>query len=403
MEDTITAPPAEGGVPGLFENMTAQVAHVTDPENNPAPVAKQPTTQKPVEQPKPEAKADKPVEQPKADATPKDDIESIEAPKSSAAAAESFNKIKETAKGYKEKFIAAEELIKAKEQEFVTKEQEYQSKLKEYEAKDAELNDWKTRSTEFEEAQKELALSRVEGTKHYKDTIKAPLAAIEARVESLAKANEVGRDRILDAIAERDVEKQQELLDELLPGLKPAAQLTVVRMAEDVREILDKKDRIEADAVTAAKEVAERTEKETVAAKEKARKEFEGGIDHATSELQKRFPFLALNDGETVDGVFGNFAKQAKESDLDAASPVVKATAALSVLALERALVQLQKVTADNKALTERLNETREAEPKVNDPHVQQPSRDDDGGLVGGVEAFLGLQRSHSVLANLGT
>lgn len=398
MENVIdTPPPVEPTGPGLFESMTREVSAVIDPENHPAPKV-------------PEVKAEAPkaetpkAEQPKADApeSKKDDIESIEPPKSSAAAAESFNKIKETAKGYKEKFTAAETLLEAQKAEFATREQEYQAKLKEYEAKDSELNDWKNRSTEFEEAQKELALSRVEGTKHYKDTIKAPLKAIEDRTAAIAKSNDVSRDAILDAIAERDLDKQQELLDELLPGLKPSAQLAVARMADDVREILAKKDQIENDAVTAAKEIAERTEKETAAAKEKGRKDYEGGVDHAAAELGKRFPFLALNDGETADGVMANLAKSAKETDFDAAPAGVKATAALSVLALERALVQLQKVTEENKSLTTRLNESRAAEPQVADPHVEQPSRGDDAGLVGTVESFLGLQKSHSVLASLG-
>lgn len=329
-----------------------------------------------------------------------DDIDSLELPKnSSASAAENFKKVKETAKGYKAKVEAAEQLIESIRAEYGAKETEYLTKAKDFEATAAEIAAYKAREAEFEEAQKELALSRVEGTADYKRTIREPLSAIADRAGVIAKANEVSKDLLLDAIAERDYDKQREMLDELIPGLKPVDQLYLVRMADDAREIFTRKEQIEADAVTAAKEIRERQEKESLQAKETNSKAYTSAVDHAATELGKRLPFVALKEGETADGVLAKFVKDAKETDFDAASPNTKATAALSMLLFERSLLQMQKMDSTIKALEKRITEARAAEPVVGGPGAPPTAPDNSGDVTDAVAQFFNLKSSQPASA----
>ncbi len=365
--------------------LLSEVQQVLDPADTPAPVADPPAADPPATD-KPAPAADPVVEN-----TEKDDIDEIEPPaNASKAAKDHWDKLKETSRNYKAKALAAEQLIAAKEAEFAAEKAEYEAKV-------ARIAEFEAKQAEFEEAQKELSIARVEGTAEYKNSILRPLEAIGQRAQQIAKANEVGADSVLDIIAERDFDQQQALLDEILPSLKPAAQLALVRMVEDAREIFDKKDRIEADYATAAKEITERQEKEATKAKENSRKEFRSAVENATSELKKRFPFVELAAGETADGIFANILKDAAETDFDAAPTGTKAAAAVSTLALVRATKQMQKMDAELKTLRARVAEINGGTPRVDggDPVVTPK---DDGDLTGRVDSLLGLQRSHSVL-----
>lgn len=393
IDDIAPPPPVVTDTPAqedYFSGVVNEVKQVIAPEDAPPPAAK------------PAAKAEPaPVVEDTPVATEtqggeKDDIDSIEPPaNASKAAKDHWDALKITSKNYKAKATAAEQLLTAKEAE-------HAEKIAEYEAKVAKVAEYEAKQAEFEEAQRELSIARVEGTAEYKNTILKPLEVIGQRAQQIAKANDVGSDSVLDIIAERDFDKQQELLDEILPSLKPSAQLALARMVEDAREIFDKKERIENDYQAAAKEITERQEKETLKSKEASRKEFSSAVEHAASELKKRFPFVSLAEGETADGVFANMLKDAKETDFDAAPAGTKAAAALSTLALVRATKQMQKMDAELKTLKARVAESNSSSPAVS-PGSAPPPATDEGDLVGRVESLLGLQRSHNVLVGLGS
>lgn len=390
--DIMPPPPVVTETPGqdnYLSGLLNEVQQAIAPSDPPAPAPKAPEAPAPVVEDSPA-----PVDTPD-DSVEKDDIDSIEPPaNASKAAKEHWEKLKDTSRNYKAKATAAEQVIAAKEAE-------YAEKIAEYEARVSKIAELEAQKEAFEEAQRELSIARVEGTAEYKNSIIKPLEAIGQRAQSIAKANEVAPDTVLDIIAERDFDKQMEMLDELLPSLKPSAQQALARMVEDARAIFDKKAEIDARPAEAAKEIAERQEKDAVKAKEASRKEFGTAVEHAAAELKKRFPFVALAEGETADGVFANMLKDAKETDFDAATPGTKAAAALSTLAVVRAGKQMQKMEAEIKTLRARIAESNSSSPAVAPGSAPAPASDD-GDLVGRVESLLGLQRSHSVLAGLG-
>lgn len=393
MEDLIDAPPVTDPSEGdYFANMVKEVqSAIENPAAEPpAPAAKAPET------PKPEA--EKPAEKPAAEkpegdkpAAEADDIDKIKKPEAmSPKSSEMWDELKSTSRNYKAKAEAAETAIEGLRTELAVLKETAGKPTPEIETQLAELAELRAQREAYEAAQKELSIARVEGTDDYKKTITKPLNVIAERAKEIAKANELSADQILDAIAERDPVKQRAALNEMLPGLPPVDQLTLVRMAEDARGIFDRKDQIEENVVEAAKELAERQEKESATAKANFGKEFAAGAENAAAEIKKRFPFIELAEGETSDGVFGNLLQKAKETDFEAASPATKATAALSVLALERAMLQLQKVTEENKTLKARVAEQRQAEPgNGGDP---QPTvlTNNGGGLLNEVFAALG-------------
>lgn len=391
MEDLIDSPPVtepDGGG-DYFANMAKEVQSAI--EKPAAPVAKTPETPKPEEQKPTDEKpvVEKPVEVEKPEG---DDIDKIKKPEAlSEKAASMWDELKNTSRNYKAKAEAAETAITELRTELTTLKETAGKPTPEVETQLAELAELRAQREAYEAAQKELSISRVESTDDYKRTITKPLTAIAERAKLIAKNNELSADTLLDAIAERDFEKQNDMLNEIVAGLKPVDQLTLVRMAEDARGIFDRKDQIEDDVVNAAKELAERQEKETATAKASYGKEFAAGVDNAASEIKKRFPFIELAEGETFDGVFGNLLQKAKETDFEAASPATKATAALSVLALERAMLQLQKMAEENKSLKARVAEERQADPgSGGEPPVTVLNNDGSGGFLDRVFSHLG-------------
>jgi hypothetical protein len=327
------------------------------------------------------------TDEPPAAETPKDDIDEIPEPeKASAAAKENFNKIKESAKGYKAKLEAAEKLIEAERAERAAKEAEYQLKL-------AELPELSEKAKFAEEAEKELAISRVEGTKEFKATIIKPSEAIEAAAAVLAKSNELDPEVVLDALYQRDPAKRREMLKEMVTGLDDLDKQELIGMARDMQELLNRRDAIYAQAAEAKKEHEELTRANETKAQEKARKIFESDVENAVAEMKKRLPFIPLADGETADSVYGNILSKARAIDLNTAPPANRAFAAAAPLALNRMARQLFKIQEENKTLQARIAEGNATRPAVKD--TSAPAKDEGGDFFEnlGIEDPGGLVR----------
>lgn len=320
-----------------------------------APAEEAPTTETEV----PET----PVEE--APAVEKDDIDAIETPaNASKKAADDFNKIKDTAKGYKAKLEAAEKLIEA---ERTAKDAE----LAELRQKVAELPELSERAKFADDAEKELAIARVEGTKEYRQTIIEPLQAIEAAAEVIAKANEVSAEALIDAISEPDLAKRRELLSEIISGLNDIDKQEILGMSRDVQALLTKQTQIRERAGEAKKELEERTQAETTKAQQKARQEFESATNHTVESFKKSIPFIELAEGETLEGVFASIGTKAKAIDFDSAPVGNKAFAAAAAIALPRVTKQAIMLSNKVKTLEARIAELNAGRATTEDPARQ--------------------------------
>lgn len=376
----IDAPPADDYLAGVLKDVAATFE---PPAPEPAAV---------VESPAPVVEPPTPVDTPEPAAT--DDIDEIKPPENaSAATREHWDKIKETSRNYKAKAAAAEALLE-------TERQEAAAKLSEYEAKLAEVAEIRARAEKYDEAEKELAVSRVESSEQFKNAIIKPLEAIFSKAEQLARDNELSPSDVFDAIREPDPAKQRAMLKDLIPQLDDLDRTKFLRMVEDASGIYAKEDEIRANALAAKKEMEERAQQETTKAREASAKEFQSAAEHSAAELKKRLPFVELEPGETADGVFALMLKKAKETDFDAAPQSVKATAALSTIALERAIKQNQKLMDEVKTLKARVAEDSKSSPAIDPalPVVEQPSA---GDTVSRIEDFLKVPRSRNVLDDI--
>lgn len=318
---------------------------------------------------------------------PKDDIDAIEPPaRASQAAKDNFNKIKESAKSYRTRAEAAEkEAERLRNEDLKVRDTE----LEELRAKLAKLPEFEEKAKFAEEAERELAISRVEGTREYKDTIEKPLIAIEQRASSIAAANDLKIDDILDALTERDPAKQSELLDDLVAGLKPTDQARVIRMAEDTQQLLAKRDTIRERAAEAKKELEEITRQNETKAQREKREAFESATSHAVTELKKRIPFVSLAEGETVDNVFDTLLEKAKSTDFDAASTSTKAFAATAAILLPRVTKQNVKLQAEIETLKARIAESNSSRATVKgDP---APVQTEGKGFLENIHEALGV------------
>lgn len=229
----------------------------------------------------------------------------------------------------------------------------------------AELPEFREKAKQAEEAEKELAVARVEGTREYKDTIDKPLRVIEDTAVVIAQSNGLKVDDILDALAEPDMAKQRDMIDDLCMGLKPADSYDLVAMSREARVILSKRAEIRSRAAEAQKELEQITHDKETKAQQKAREEFETATENAVAELKKRVPIVAMAEGETTDSVFSLVLSRAKASEIDKATPANKAFAAAAAVLLPRMAKQNVHLQAEIKKLQARVAESSKTRPTL--------------------------------------
>jgi len=307
--------------------------------------------------------------------------------KGSQASKDGWSKLKATAKEFKTKYESAE---KTRSEELAARDAELEFLRKQV----ADLPELSERARIADEAERELAISRVEGTREYKETIEAPLIAIEDAAEAISKANGIKFDDILDALTERDTVKRRELLEALMVDLRDTDKFDIIQMSRDTQQILTQRDQIRSRAAEARKELEEIARANETKAQKKSREEFESATAHAVSELRKRVPFMPLAEGETEDSMFAAILTKAKESNLDTANSATKAFAATAGVLLPRVTKQLIQAQAEIKKLQTRIQEGNATRPQVG---AQQSSAgfiddDDDDDFTDVTGKFLGVK-----------
>lgn len=311
----------------------------------------------------------------------------IELPKTaSVASKDHFNKIKQSAKTYKEEARVKSEALLERERVLAEKE----ARIAELEKSVAKLPELEEKTKFVEEAERELAIARVEGTQEYKNAVEKPLSAIAEAADVIAKANDIDFDKLVSVLGERDPLKQREALNEIVAGLSAVDQMEVVRMAQDTRQLLAKQQEIRERAVEARKEIEKLTTETTAKQQQQAREAFVKASTETVEELKKRVPFLSLAEGETADAVFSNIADQVGKIDLDAADPRTKAFAAAAGVLLPRVVKQFRQLQAELETYKNRVKETTAASPKVGGTATPPARQDVD--LPTAVAQTLGLK-----------
>jgi hypothetical protein len=176
----------------------------------------------------------------------------------------------------------------------------------------------------LDEQERELALTRVEATQEYKQSVLEPLNQVLGLAGGLAEKYQVDGDALNRALAETDVDKQSDQLQDLAVGFSERDRINLYRLADDIGVILRRREDIQANAKSAY---------ETRQQKEAAEKAAQDGTlkqsrDAALGEVYKviESKVALLSDKTISEDVKARVAK----TDIFNASPDVQAYAAYS-------------------------------------------------------------------------
>ena len=255
--------------------------------------------------------------------------------------------------------------LKAKRAEAETARKEVETKLaeatkviEELQAKTTDLDAFKEKAEFFEEAQKELAISRIEATHEFKETIDKPLKVIEKEMEALAKENEVSLERIFDALESPDPAKRRAALKEVTADMDEVDRNDVIAAARKTQELLARRVEIHENAVEAAKEAKEVREAREAEAVRKAKAEFKTAATQAIGGLRERVPFEELaGDGQDAEKLAESLVRKIEGDDYTDAPTGLKAVAAASAVLMPRVIKRLNDSLAETRTLKARVKE----------------------------------------------
>ncbi len=257
--------------------------------------------------------------------------------------------------------------------------QEYEAKIAELTEKTANLTELESKAKAFEDADRELAIHKIESSREYKEQVEAPLDAIAARMQAIAKKYEIDPKQFAEALEEKDVDARADMLDEIMTGMNSIYQNEVLQMARDTQELAAKDAAMRARAKEAKGQLEKINGEKTAAQQAEHATKYKAAVSNTIKDFVAKIPFVALKDGETAEAVFAAIEKQAKDSASDYADPRSQAFATAASLALVRATSQLRHLQAELKARDERLAQYSSATPSVRTGQQQAASAASDG------------------------
>lgn len=337
----------------FLDQSIAEISGADLPEVSSSDVDFLATIDKELADAKPKEEQPKKDEKPKADAKPKEDAKP-EADKDFAD--EPPGNASETAKlGWKE--LKTE--LKSNREQLAAKDKE----LADLKAKVANLAELEEKAKFADDAEKELAISRIQSTKEYKKVVTDPLNAIGEAATELAKSYEIEGDDLLDALSEPNAAKRSKALETLLAGVSEQDKFEVYQMVKDTQTILRKEAELQNRALEGKKELDSRQKAEQEAEAADRKKKYEASVDRTASSLMEKLPFKALADGETVEGIFENFKSKVLASDISSATPDVQAFSAFAGIVLPRLVKQYYSETQRADAAEQRIKELTASSP----------------------------------------
>lgn len=155
----------------------------------------------------------------------------------------------------------------------------------------------------IESYEQEIAVSRVEQSNEYKQSVTAPLQSIMDAAESLAERNEVDVNQVYDALTEvHNVERQNRVLEELTGEMAERDKMALYRMVDDAAVLFQKDTQLKENAAEAAAELDQRnTEWEQEALQQHAL-ETRVAVNKVFDKLESAIPDLEETDLNSLRG-----------------------------------------------------------------------------------------------------
>ncbi|MGB7195353.1 MAG: hypothetical protein WBD81_18005 [Collimonas pratensis] len=209
---------------------------------------------------------------------------------------------------------------------------------------------------QLDEQQGEISITRIEASKHFKETVGEPQKRILAKMSEMAKRYEIPEKSLLDVIQESDPAKQSEAMTDAIADFKLPDQHKVVQAAEQWSELQEKANSLRADASKKLEEInreAKGSEEKILAENKRdyqaaAAKAWNGRLE-TTATLKKVDGATAWNDH--LDAI-GKKVAELDPNDVDLERLADMATAQEAVPLLESSVKHLQ---AQNQKLADEL------------------------------------------------
>jgi hypothetical protein len=241
---------------------------------------------------------------------------------------------------------------------------ELKSELKDWKTKYAELEkvleeagskppeDYEALKTKVAEYEKELSVTRVEATEQYKQAVVAPLNNVLTAAYSLADKYGVEEATLQAALAETNIDKQSEMLQDLASSFSERDRLGLYRMADDVALLLKRKEEIKANAQSAYSTLSEQQKKEATEARTKA-------LSSVYSTLSEKIPLLQNKD------IASKVKSIADSTDILSSKPDVQAYATYAGALLPHLVKEYQSQSSKIAELEKTIASFRKTVPKA--------------------------------------
>ena len=266
--------------------------------------------------------------------------------------------------------------------------------VKEQEAKLKELsgfadeNDVTKLKEKIAEYEQEKTFNNLEHTTAYKEAVAEPLTALMDKATSIADKYDIDADQLIDAIALTDVDKQDNMLADLLDGASDRDRAAIYRVVEDIAPILDRRTELINNAEEALRE-AELLEEQRQNSEKAELAELRTNVTrNVVKRVTEKLPFLNGVEGLDLDGV----RDKAASVDPEVVHPVDFAYNAVSAQLLPVLVKEFLTSRKENELLMDRLATYEEAEPTMSGTPAADGTkkRSSDAGFADAIEAALG-------------
>lgn len=260
--------------------------------------------------------------------------------------------------------------------------QALQQQLEELQNKAARLPELEDKLKDFDTYEKELAVTRLESTREYRETIAKPLQVIGEQAETLATSNGAELEDVLEMMREADPAKQRTAFKDVTAGWDEVDRAELWAAVKDARVLLDKQDMMRNNASAAAKEQLEKATAREQAEKAEAKQQFVSSLKDVTKTLREKTPFVALAEGETEEDRYRLLEQKVAEVDFDSQPARGKAFAAAAAILHPQMVRTIAKLQEENATLRSRVKSTNETRGSVTPNEQTRPPADEQDFLT---------------------
>jgi hypothetical protein len=281
---------------------------------------------------------------------PQDDLEALsEEGDWTPKAAKRFKQLKEELKG------SRSELERLRQ---ISKEQELKINEMSGLVENKDIEQLQSKIAEYEQDQ---MFRDLENTTAYREAVSEPLAQLMAQADQIADKYDIDANALIDVIALADSGLQDERLSELLPHASDRDKARVFRIIEDVAPILARRTKLYENVEEATREAAlleETRQKQDLAERARLR---ENVTRNVVDRIAEKLPFVKALDGLDLDAI----RNKASGMDPSVIHPVDFAYNAVSAQILPSIVREYVGLRKEVEALTDKLAEFENAEPKM--------------------------------------